>query len=76
MANGGYLVPPSLDQQKSRLWEETWKRLERFLPNLYQDTFPELANPPAPPPQSKEEPVQPETNGQEKAEEVPEEEPK
>lgn len=41
MANGGYLVPPSANAENSRLWDETWKRLERFLPGMFREIFPE-----------------------------------
>lgn len=42
MSNGGYLVPPE-DTAKgtsSEIWEETWKRVDRFLPNLFEEIFP------------------------------------
>ncbi|MCJ1394233.1 GDP/GTP exchange factor for ARF [Xylographa bjoerkii] len=56
MANGGYLAPPSENPQHARLWEETWKRLERFLPGMFQEIFPDPQEPPAAaePPQSDE----------------------
>ncbi|KAL1841846.1 hypothetical protein VTJ49DRAFT_6523 [Mycothermus thermophilus] len=34
MSSNGYLVPPSKDPSKKELWEETWKRIDRFLPRL------------------------------------------
>lgn len=34
MASSGYLVPPSRDASKEELWVETWKRIDRFLPDL------------------------------------------
>ena len=34
MASSGYLVPPSQDASKEKLWTETWKRIDRFLPDL------------------------------------------
>lgn len=40
MANGKYLVPPSEDPSKEKLWVETKRRLERFLPNLFEEVFP------------------------------------
>jgi golgi-specific brefeldin A-resistance guanine nucleotide exchange factor 1 len=40
MANGKYLVPPPEDPSKEKLWVETRKRLERFLPNLFEEVFP------------------------------------
>ncbi|KAF9889422.1 GDP/GTP exchange factor for ARF [Aspergillus nanangensis] len=59
MADGGYLVPPSQDPSKEKVWSETKKRLERFLPDLFKELFPEpsketsapasTAAPPAPP---------------------------
>jgi brefeldin A-resistance guanine nucleotide exchange factor 1 len=44
MAKGGYLVPPSEDPLKEKLWVETWKRLDRFLPDLRTE-LPQLAEP-------------------------------
>ena len=41
MSNGGYLVPPETNPSNARLWTETWKRLERFLPGLKGELFPE-----------------------------------
>lgn len=34
MATSKYLVPPSIDPSKENLWTETWKRIDRFLPEL------------------------------------------
>lgn len=54
MASGGFLVPPSEKSKGSEMWEETWKRVDRFLPDLYAELFPEAIqspkSPPAPPP--------------------------
>jgi golgi-specific brefeldin A-resistance guanine nucleotide exchange factor 1 len=48
MAKDGYLVPPSedasKDASKEKLWVETWKRLDRFLPDLRKE-LPQLAEP-------------------------------
>jgi brefeldin A-resistance guanine nucleotide exchange factor 1 len=44
MADGGYLVPPSKDPSKEPIWTETKKRLERFLPDLFKEIFPEDLN--------------------------------
>lgn len=48
MAKDGYLVPPSSDASKDpakeKLWLETWKRLDRFLPDLRKE-LPQLAEP-------------------------------
>ena len=53
MANGGYLVEPpprgtttggeEIDEGKIRLWTETQKRLERFVPGLWNELFPPSA---------------------------------
>ncbi|OQE02896.1 hypothetical protein PENVUL_c037G00574 [Penicillium vulpinum] len=40
MANGGYLVLPEEKPQQAELWDETWKRLEAFLPHLFKELFP------------------------------------
>jgi brefeldin A-resistance guanine nucleotide exchange factor 1 len=47
MAKDGYLVPPSEDPSKEKLWVETWKRLDRFLPDLRKE-LPQLAEPEMP----------------------------
>lgn len=44
MADGGYLVPPSAGEKGSEIWTETWKRVDRFLPDLFAEIFPK-ANP-------------------------------
>lgn len=41
MADGGYLVPASEDPSKEKIWTETKKRLERFLPDLFKEIFPD-----------------------------------
>lgn len=43
MADGGYLVPPNEKTGNNKLWDETWRRLDRFLPNLFAEVFPEHA---------------------------------
>lgn len=50
MANGGFLVPPSEKSRGSEMWEETWKRVDRFLPDLYAEIFPEAVQSPKSPP--------------------------
>ena len=40
MVDGGYLEPPK-GEKPSRIWEETWKRVDRSLPGLFRDIFPE-----------------------------------
>ncbi|KAI0021541.1 Sec7-domain-containing protein [Xylariomycetidae sp. FL0641] len=37
MASTGYLVPPKKDPSQEKLWVETWKRIDRFLPDLRND---------------------------------------
>ncbi|KAI9724141.1 MAG: hypothetical protein M1812_000860 [Candelaria pacifica] len=59
MSSSGYLVPPSQGSDGGTLWVETWKRLDRFLPNLMPEVFPgEAAKPasatPAAPPSGNE----------------------
>lgn len=37
MSTSGYLVPPAQDPTQETLWVETWKRLDRFLPDLRKE---------------------------------------
>ncbi|KAK0629927.1 hypothetical protein B0T17DRAFT_491256 [Bombardia bombarda] len=37
MSSNGYLVPPSKNPEREELWNETWKRIDRFLPDLRND---------------------------------------
>jgi brefeldin A-resistance guanine nucleotide exchange factor 1 len=37
MSTNGYLVSPSQNPAREELWNETWKRIDRFLPNLRAD---------------------------------------
>lgn len=34
MSSSGYLIHPTVDDAQEKLWIETWKRLDRFLPDL------------------------------------------
>ncbi|KAM5467500.1 GDP/GTP exchange factor for ARF [Microsporum audouinii] len=44
MADGGYLAaPPNEDPAKEKMWIETQKRLNRFLPNLFVEIFPPVS---------------------------------
>jgi brefeldin A-resistance guanine nucleotide exchange factor 1 len=54
MSNGGYLAPPDEKPEQEQLWNETWKRVNRFLPNFFAELFPEEAGKPK---RSKEVPV-------------------
>lgn len=40
MADGGYIASPAQDPSKEKLWVETQKRLDRFLPHLFKEIFP------------------------------------
>lgn len=51
MSSSGFLVPPSQDPSQEKLWVETWKRLDRFLPDLRKDL--DLDPKPAPAEQEK-----------------------
>ncbi|RYP89262.1 hypothetical protein DL770_004481 [Monosporascus sp. CRB-9-2] len=46
MSSSGYLVPPSKDPSQEKLWIETWKRIDRFLPDLRNDLQLEEPSPP------------------------------
>ena len=47
MADGGFIQPPSDGSSPSQLWDETCKRVDRFLPDLIAEIFPEVnASPP------------------------------
>ena len=41
MANQGFLVPPTENPAHARLWEETSNRLDKFLPGMFEELFPE-----------------------------------
>ena len=41
MAGAGYLTPPSESSDDGKVWTETRKRLDRFLPDLFSEVFPE-----------------------------------
>ncbi|KAK4146703.1 uncharacterized protein C8A04DRAFT_34608 [Dichotomopilus funicola] len=63
MSSNGYLVPPSKNPSRKELWDETWKRIDRFLPSLRADLALEedepVAEATASPPQSAEIPPAP-----------------
>lgn len=51
MGSGGYMVPPKKGEEEDsrtelqqQLWSETWERLEKFLPGLMPEVFPESFN--------------------------------
>lgn len=37
MSSSGYLVPPNKDPAQEKLWVETWRRIDRFLPDLRKE---------------------------------------
>lgn len=37
MSSSSFLVPPSKDPSQEKLWVETWKRIDRFLPDLRKE---------------------------------------
>lgn len=37
MVSSGTLVSPAEDPSRQKLWDETWKRVDRFLPDLRAD---------------------------------------
>ncbi|KAL6881533.1 hypothetical protein J3F83DRAFT_722627 [Trichoderma novae-zelandiae] len=43
MATSGYLVSPDKDPSRKKLWDETWERVNRFLPDLRNDILSEDA---------------------------------
>ncbi|KAI0506134.1 Sec7-domain-containing protein [Xylaria bambusicola] len=72
MSSSGYLVPPSKDPSQETLWVETWKRIDRFLPELRKDLSLECEEETAIPEQST---AKPDEVGEEQAP-APEVEPK
>ena len=41
MADGGFLIPPKQEDKPSELWTETCKKVDRFLPGLMPELFPQ-----------------------------------
>lgn len=37
MSSGGFLTNPTQDPGQEKIWVETWKRIDRFLPNLRKE---------------------------------------
>ena len=62
MSSGGYLVPPDEKPEREELWNETWKRINRFLPNFFAELFPEEAKKPKGERKAKELPVREKEN--------------
>ncbi|KAF2473777.1 Sec7-domain-containing protein [Lindgomyces ingoldianus] len=55
MSNAGFLAPPDEKPEQEELWNETWKRINRFLPDFFSELFPEDAEKPNAEGKSKEE---------------------
>ncbi|KAK4694820.1 hypothetical protein P7C71_g2824, partial [Lecanoromycetidae sp. Uapishka_2] len=53
MADGGYIKPPIDGQERTQMWDETVKRVDRFVPELIGEIFPRSKEVPSTP-----EPVQ------------------
>lgn len=45
MADGGFIQPPSDGSPPTELWDETCKRVDRFLPGLVAEIFPQVNTP-------------------------------
>lgn len=43
MADGGFLTPPQDDKEPSPLWRETCRRVDRFLPGMLEELFPQAS---------------------------------
>lgn len=55
LSNGGYLAPPDVNPEREALWNETWKRINRFQPSLMKELFPDEAEKPVKPRVSRDE---------------------
>jgi len=58
MADGGFIQPPSEDQPPTELWDQTCKRVGRFLPNLIVEIFPQVNTPEVPKPETQPPPAE------------------
>ena len=45
MADGGFIQPPSDGSPPTELWDETCKGVDRFLPDLIAEVFPQVNAP-------------------------------
>lgn len=73
MVSSGHLVSPKQDASKEKIWTETWKRIDRFLPDLRSDLA--LEEPEEEPVPAKAEPTPTTTEPAEEAPSTAEEEP-
>lgn len=69
MADGGFIQPPVDGHPRTELWDETCKRVDRFLPDLIGDIFPKVNAPPPEPEAEKEPAAQEKETGREQGEE-------
>jgi brefeldin A-resistance guanine nucleotide exchange factor 1 len=46
LSSGGYLSSPDEKPEQEKIWNETWKRINRFQPNLLAELFPDEAGKP------------------------------
>lgn len=66
MVSSNILVPPSEDPSKEKLWDATWSRVDRFLPDLRSDILPPSEASPAPEKAAEAEPEAEEKKEEEK----------
>jgi len=55
LSSDGYLAPPEENPEREELWHETWKRINRFQPDLLKELFPDEAGKPVRPRVSRDE---------------------
>lgn len=60
MKSDGYLVPPAPGEKDAIIWHDTWRRVDRFLPAMRKEIFPD------PPPQRQQQQQQRQSPRQEK----------
>jgi brefeldin A-resistance guanine nucleotide exchange factor 1 len=53
LSSGGFLLPPDEKPEQEQMWNETWKRINRFQPNLLAELFPDEAGKPPKTPREK-----------------------
>lgn len=58
LSSGGYLSTPEEKPEQEQIWNETWKRINRFQPNLLAELFPEQAGKPPKKPREEKAPVE------------------
>jgi brefeldin A-resistance guanine nucleotide exchange factor 1 len=58
LSSGGFLLPPDEKPEQEQMWNETWKRINRFQPNLLAELFPDEAGKPPKTPREEKAPVE------------------